>query len=302
VQYLADLMSSLRGSRGDGGEITTVKLPKINPDGKIEFVDTPVKTSGAAIYEMMLPLMLMAMSGKKKDDDESKLLSTVIEVAKVLKPEQPQTDKYYELMKESFAKIESLKTDLIKSELKRLEDKFESLKENNKGTFEDFLDKAKKISEDLGLPLFGASDKVFDYKLELKKLELDNLDKTIDQKLKLLEKIGEIEQRMELGKAIKDVLSKGIGSFAEGLGKSVGEGLAIQMTDQSSQGKPKVIDLNKAPAPRQAPQPNEQQPKGGVEELKNLTVKALGELHRLGETEFLKMVHDKLEKVVAKEQ
>jgi len=297
VQYLADLMSSLRGSRGDSGEITMVKLPKINPDGKVEFVDTPVKTSGAAMYEMMLPLILMAMSGKKKDS-EDKLLSTVVEIAKVLKPEQPQMDKYYELMKESFEKIESLKTDFLKSELKRLEDKLESLKENNKGSFEDFLEKAKKISEDLGLPLFGVSDKVFDYKLESKKLELENLDRTIDQKLRLLDKIAEIEQKLEIGKAIKDVLSKGIGSFAEGLGKSLGEGLlnteglsgqqgATGQAQQAQQGAVKQEAMTKEMA------------KNHIEELKSLTVKAIAELNRLGEKDFLKVIHDRLGKVIA---
>jgi len=298
------LMKPLLEMFSDGkGEVTVMKLPKINPDGKVEFVDTPVKTSGAAMYEMMLPLLLLAMSGKKSDDSD-KLVSTVVEIAKVLKPEQPQPDRYYELMKESLEKVESLKTDFLKSEIRRLEDKIEELKNGNKGSFEDFLDKAKKISEDLGLPLFGASDKVFDYKLESKRLELENLDKMIDHKMKLLDKIAEIEQRLEIGKAIKDILGKGIGSFAEGLGKSLGEGLLgaeglpkQQVSQQDMAGQTQVQHTTEGRQEAVARQ-NTETGKNYIEELKGLTVKAIAELNKLGEKDFLRTIHDRLGKVI----
>jgi len=301
AKYVADLLNPNRDN------ITMVKIPEIDEQGNVKFKDVPVKTSGAALFEMMLPFMLLAMTSKneKEKDDVEKL----IELAKILKPEGGENSKLFEIMEKTLNTINDLKIETIKSELKRLEDKIENAK---KGDFDDFFSKIKKISNDLGLPLFGVNENVLKYRLEEKKLELDNLDKLIQMRMNLLEKIADIEQRLELGKSIKEIVEKGVSKFAEGVGEALGKTLFSEVSQP-----PAPQPIPQPPTPPQpatmSPQPIQTQPlvkkendkkeenvdeKDKINKLKELTIKALGELNRLGEKEFLKMVHERLGKLV----
>lgn len=195
----------------DGGGEGEVKMARIpGPDG--EFKQVPVQST-----ESLMPMMMMSMMGGGGDSTEE-----AVEIAKTMTDNQMGTEDVVNLAQtiagdDSEGK-EELYRELMNEKMEKIEQQVGDTEEKS-GL--DFLNTIQEY-EDVLAPMFGGGGDMGDKK-EIMELQLENMDKFVDQRLRMLKELNEIEKQTEMADAFSSITEEGVGGLAQGLGMMFGD-------------------------------------------------------------------------------